>query len=165
MPDLGHRPCEPDTLIMQQKQVKNYIKETELLFHKAAPGTAVRALRVTSNNSDKGPAVTPIYRGDTACPVAPRMPCCGGVGEDWYSDRVGPAVLGTWALRADAPLPLLSPRSPSVPPRCLTRLRVEAVRDPPPASPGRVRWFLPPTSFRNVLCHEMQEHCHMLGTF
>lgn len=33
MPDLGQRPGEPDARLVQQKQLRSYIKETELLFH------------------------------------------------------------------------------------------------------------------------------------
>lgn len=34
--------------------MKSYTEDTELLLHDAAPGTVVRALRVTSDNSDAG---------------------------------------------------------------------------------------------------------------
>ena len=144
MADLGPRPGTPDpgprprglgALLVQQEQVKSYTEGTELLSHEAAPGPTARAPRVTSRNPDGGPAVTPVYRGDTKDALGPLgcsvvgLPGRAGTQTGW-----GQRFLGSRPRRLRAPAssrpqvtlcPALLPcKGPPV------ALRVEAVYDP-----------------------------------
>lgn len=46
-------------------------KGTELLSHKVAPGPAVHTPHITSGNSDVGPAMMPVCKGDTEDALGP----------------------------------------------------------------------------------------------
>ena len=103
-------------------------------------------------------------------PAAPRTRGFAGVAEVQYSDGVGPAVLGTQVLLANAPT------SPPPPPSKVTlcpalcpsgggggwcqhvwRLGVTHTR-------FSTRSTMLPVPFRNALWQEMREPCHVLGT-